>query len=175
MSRYRRNRVEGASYFFTVNLARPNERLLMDRIDLLRSAFSRVIQDWPLRCDAMVVLPDHLHAVWTLPANDCDYSERWRLLKYYFSRSLAQKRPRSDSKVAKRECGIWQRRFWEHTLRNEADYNAHIRYCWDNPVKHGLVEQAVDWPYSSIHRDIRAGRVDPEWAGNLETGTFSER
>jgi putative transposase len=123
----------------------------------------------------MVILPDHLHAVWTLPAGDSNYSERWRLLKYYFSRDLGQRRPRSDSKIAKRECGIWQRRFWEHTLRDEADYAAHVRYCWSNPVKHGLVKRASDWPYSSIHRDIRAGHVDPEWVGVLQDGTFGER
>ena len=175
MSRYRRNYVQGASYFFTVNLAWRNDRLLIDQIDLLRGVFARVTQDWPVTCDAMVVLPDHLHAVWTLPVGDSNYSERWRLLKYYFSRDLGQRRPRSDSKIAKRECGVWQRRFWEHTIRDEADYAMHVRYCWSNPVKHGFVKQASDWPYSSIHRDIRAGHVDPEWAGILEDGTFGER
>jgi putative transposase len=110
-----------------------------------------------------VVLPDHLHAVWTLPEADSDFSTRWRLIKSRFSRALGATGHRSASMLAKNERGIWQRRFWEHHIRDEADFAAHVRYCWGNPVKHGLVERAVDWPYSSIHRDIRAGRVAAEY------------
>lgn len=180
MPRYLRARVPGASYFFTVNLSRRGSRLLVDRVGDLRAAYARTVRDAPVFCDAMVILPDHLHAVWTLPPGDSAYSERWRKIKYRFSRAVGGTvgRPahptRSASKVAKRERGIWQRRFWEHAIRDEADYRAHVAYCWGNPVKHGLVERAVDWPYSSIHRDIRAGRVDAEWVGGLVKGEFGE-
>lgn len=174
MSRYRRIRIPGASYFFTVAMAERGGSVLTDRIDLLRAAWRATVAERPVFCDAMVVLPDHLHAVWTLPEGDADYSERWRRIKARFSRALGEHRPRSDSKIAKRECGVWQRRFWEHAIRDERDYRAHVEYCWRNPVKHGLVSRAVDWPFSSIHRDIRAGRVPPEWAGAMPGGDFGE-
>lgn len=166
MPNYRRARVSGASYFFTVNLASRRSDLLVTHIHELRAAYAATIQDMPVICDAMVVLPDHLHAVWTLPLGDCDFSERWRKIKHRFSRTLggavgrtAHPTALSASKRAKRERGIWQRRFWEHVIRDEADYAAHVAYCWGNPVKHGFVEHAVDWPYSSLHRDIRLGRA----------------
>jgi putative transposase len=174
MSNYRRARIEGASYFFTLALADRQSRLLTDGIEELRIAYGETIASMPVRCDAIVVLPDHLHAVWTLPEGDGDYSERWRKIKYRFSRRVGHKQPRSQSKINKREVGIWQRRFWEHVIRNEEDFRRHVSYCWGNPVKHGLVTRAVDWPYSSIHRDIRLGRVDPEWAGEVAEGRFGE-
>lgn len=111
----------------------------------------------PFRIDAWVVLPDHLYAVWTLPEGDADYSLRWRLIKTRFSRGLPLG-PLRPSHWARQERGIWQRRFWVRLMRNDADFAAHIRYCWINPVKHGLVEGPEDWPYSSVHRDIREGR-----------------
>ncbi|MEM7473147.1 MAG: transposase [Pseudomonadota bacterium] len=175
MARYRRKYIAGGRYFFTVNLARRSDTILVDHIDLLRQAYMDTVRDMPLTCDAMVVLPDHLHAVWTLPAHDSDFSERWRLIKFRFSRALGQTRARSASKHAKRECGIWQRRFWEHAIWDEADYMAHMRYCWFNPVKHGFVRRAADWPYSSLHRDIRAGRVAADWVGDFDEGDFGER
>lgn len=164
MSRYRRVRIPGASYFFTVNLASREGSVLTDHVGLLRAAYARTAAEHPIWCDAMVVLPDHLHAVWTLPEWDSDCSTRWRKIKARFSQAVGIEMHRSQSKMAKRECGLWQRRFWEHLIRDEADYRAHLAYCWGNPVKHGLVARAADWPFSSIHRDIRAGRVEPEWA-----------
>ncbi len=174
MSTYRRARVPGATYFFTVNLADQGDTSLTDHVDRLRAAYRATADEHPIFCGAMVVLPDHLHAVWTLPAHDADFSERWRKIKARFSRSLGEQRRRSPSKIGKRECGLWQRRFWEHLIRDEADYQAHVAYCWGNPVRHGLVAQAAEWPYSSIHRDIRAGRVDTQWAGATPDGTFGE-
>lgn len=177
MPNYRRVRIQGASYFFTVALADRSSSLLIRRIDDLRAAYAATIRTAPVTCDAMVILPDHLHAVWSLPRDDHDYSERWRKIKHRFSRAvgrIAHPTNLSASKRAKRECGIWQRRFWEHTIRDDADYRAHIAYCWGNPVKHGLAARAVDWPYSSIHRDIRSGGVDPEWTGGLVEGEFGE-
>lgn len=174
MPNYHRVRVPGATFFFTVVLAERGSSLLTEQITDLRRAYLATIATMPVRCDAIVVLPDHMHAVWTLPAGDSGYSERWRKIKYRFSRAVGCKLPRSASKIAKRETGIWQRRFWEHTIRNAQDYRRHVGYCWDNPVRHGLVSRAADWPFSSIHRDIRAGRVTPEWRGELVTGAFGE-
>lgn len=154
--------------------------MLIERMSDLRRAYAATIAAAPVFCDAMVILPDHLHAVWTLPPGDADYSERWRKIKYRFSRAVGgavgrtAHPTRSASKRAKRETGIWQRRFWEHTIRDNRDYRMHVAYCWGNPVKHGLVERAVDWPFSSIHRDMRAGRVPPEWAGEAPEGDFGE-
>jgi putative transposase len=191
MSDYRRLRISGATYFFTVTLADRQASLLTDRIGLLRQAYAQTIADMPLRCDAMVILPDHLHAVWTLPAGDCAYSRRWGAIKARFVMGLRRaglspppELPVVGSgryaglkpglRVAKRESAVWQRRFWEHTIRDEADFRAHVAYCWGNPVRHGLVERAVDWPFSSIHRDVRLGRVAAEWAGSVQEGDFGE-
>jgi putative transposase len=174
MPNYRRLRLPGATYFFTLALRDRGVCLLTDRVADLRDAYVRTTAEFPLRCDAMVVLPDHLHAVWTLPPGDHDYSERWRRIKARFSRAVGGPPAGARSLRAKRERGIWQRRFWEHTIRDEADFAMHVRYCWGNPVKHGLVARAADWPYSSIHRDIRVGRVEAAWAAAPPEGQFGE-
>lgn len=180
--------------FFTVVLARRGGRLLIDEIDVLREAVRVTRARRPFEIDAWVVLPDHIHAVWSLPEGDANYSDRWGAIKARFSKHVRQKvgyKPslrkagqrtevewlrsvRSPSKRAKQDAGIWQRRFWEHHIRDQADYDAHVRYCWGNPVKHGLVKRAVEWPYSSLHRDIRAGMVDPEWTCEVANGQFGE-
>jgi putative transposase len=103
----------------------------------------------------MVVLPDHIHAVWTLPEGDCDFPVRWRLIKMRFSKSIAPGEPLTASRRVRGERGIWQRRYWEHAIRDERDYKHHIDYCLFNPVKHRLVANVEDWPYSSFHRDNR--------------------
>ena len=157
MSRYLRPRAPGASVFFTVALADRRSRLLVAEVAALRKAVRATKDERPFRIDAWVVLPDHLHALWTLPEGDADYSTRWRLIKTRFSRGLPVG-PLKPSHEARHERGIWQRRFWERHIRNEADFAAHLRYCWWNPVKHGLVEKPEDWAYSSVHRDIRSGR-----------------
>lgn len=174
MSRYRRLRVPGGTYFFTVNLAERGRSTLVDNIAALRTAYRATVGDHPVFCDAMVVLPDHLHAVWTLPEGDADFSLRWSVLKARFTISLRRAgfSPPSELpvvqsgryaglkpglRVAKREQAVWQRRFWEHMIRDDEDYAAHVTYCRFNPVKHGLVAKPEDWPYSSVHRDIRAG------------------
>lgn len=153
MPNYRRDKTPGATFFFTVAAAQRGGKILTDNIHLLRCAYLRTWQEQPFRCDAMVVLPDHIHAVWTLPEGDCDYSTRWRKLKSRFTRSLGQTMGRSLSKVMKNERGIWQRRFWEHRIRDADDYCHHLEYCRVNPVKHGLVEAAEDWPFSSFNRN----------------------
>ncbi len=156
MSDYIRPQQPGATVFFTVKLARRGSDLLVREIDALRDAVRVTCKERPFRIDAWVVLPDHLHCVWTLPRGDSDYSRRWSVIKARFSRQMPHI-DRRTSHEARREHGIWQRRFWEHHIRSERDRMAAIRYCWINPVKHGLVENPVDWPYSSYHRD--AGRA----------------
>jgi putative transposase len=157
MSCYIRPRIPGASVFFTVALADRSKATLVTEVAALREAVWTTRKERPFRIDAWVVLPDHLHAIWTLPEDDVDYSVRWRLIKARFSRGLPVGQLR-DSHVARQERGIWQRRFWERHIRDEADFAAHLRYCWFNPVKHGLVERPEDWPHSSVHREIRLGR-----------------
>lgn len=122
---------------------------------------------------AFVVLPDHLHAVLKLPPGDSDFSTRWRLIKSRFAKTLPKEERRS---VARNERGIWQHRFWEHLIRDEADYAHHIEYCWINPLKHSLVTRVRDWPHSSFHRDVRAGLVPLDWGGEIDIrGDFGER
>ena len=174
MPDYIRPHVPGATVFFTVALADRGSDLLVRNVDSLRDAATSVRAERPFRIEAWVVLPDHLHAVWTLPEGDGDFSSRWKDIKTRFTKSVGVVGHRSASKVAKGEAGLWQRRFWDHHIRDEADYLAHVRYCWGNPVKHGYVERAVDWPYSSIHRDIRSGRVEAEWSGVVLDGEFGE-
>ncbi|MFH1341568.1 MAG: transposase [Pseudomonadota bacterium] len=177
MTFYRRNFIAGGSFFFTVNLAERRLHLLTQHIDELRGAFRETRQRHPFAIDAMVVLPDHLHAIWTLPEGDADFATRWRLIKSTFSRSLPSGERISDSRAAKGERGIWQRRYWEHTIRDEDDFARHIDYVHINPVKHGLVPRASDWPYSSFHRMVKLGIYPEDWAGDARDlgGDFGER
>jgi putative transposase len=177
MTNYRRNIVSGDSFFFTVNLADRRLRLLTDNITLLRSAFRYARSRHPFTVDAIIVLPDHLHAIWTMPDGDADYALRWRLIKSSFSRALPQGELVSRSRVGKGERGTWQRRYWEHTLRDENDYARHVDYIHFNPVKHRHVRRVRDWPYSSFHRMVRLGVYPQDWAGDAagDGGAFGER
>jgi putative transposase len=177
MTGYRRNFVPGATYFFTVNLADRRLSLLTDNIVALRSAFHYTRSRHPFAIDAIVVLPDHLHAIWTLPQGDADFAVRWRLVKSTFSRCLRPDELVTPSRSRKRERGIWQRRYWEHTLRDERDYTRHVDYIHFNPVKHRYVEDARKWPYSSFHRFVRLGLYPESWGvevGDADT-VFGER
>ena len=165
MTNYRRNFVSGGSYFFTVNLANRRLRLLTDHIDILKAAFRDTRARHPFTIDAVVVLPDHLHAMWTLPDGDRDFDTRWRLIKSSFSRALPKDEDISASRLNKGERGIWQRRYWEHTLRDEGDLGRHFDYIHFNPVKHGYVNRVQDWPYSSFHRMVRLGIYPSDWVG----------
>lgn len=177
MTNYRRNFVARGSFFFTVNLAERRLSLLTAHIDELRSAFRETRRHHPFTIDAMVVLPDHLHAIWTLPDHDADFATRWRLIKSAFSRSIARGERISASRAAKGERGIWQRRYWEHTIRDETDFARHVDYIHINPVKHGLVAQVRDWPHSSFHRMVRLGIYPQDWAGDVSDRghAFGER
>lgn len=187
MSSYIRPRQPGASIFFTVAIANRGARTLVDQVEALRQAVRVTKAERPFRIDAWVVLPDHMHCVWTLPEGDADFSVRMAAIKARFTRALTgndrrvgfhptmveqegnvlvirsdggvephptvNERPRTRSKVMKQDGRVWQRRFWEHHIRDDAAFAACVRYCWINPVKHGLAEHPKDWPYSSWHRD----------------------
>ena len=175
MTNYRRMYIPNATWFFTVNLAeRKNNRLLVEQITHLRQAFRYITQRHPFTIDAIVVLPDHLHCLWTLPAGDADYSTRWNVLKGYFSRTIAKGESRTESRQGKRERGLWQRRFWAHWITDAADFNRHVDYIHWNPVKHGWAKRVADWPYSSFHRFVRLGVYPVDWgvadAVDFETG-----
>ena len=157
MSNYIRPKTAGASVFFTVSLAVPGDDLLLAEIGHLREAVRLTRAERPFTINAWVVLPDHLHAIWTLPADDDDYATRWRLIKARFSMALPMGQRRA-SHIARQERGIWARRFWEHHLRSAADFEAHYRGCYMDPVRHGLVDDPEDWTVSSFHHD-RAYRM----------------
>ena len=186
MPNYIRPQSQGTPVFFTVALAHRGSDTLVREIVALREAVRATRDKRPFEIMAWAVLPDHLHCVWRLPDGDHDYSIRWGAIKARFSMAMGRAgftppppigRARGGVNPAlqrKGEVGLWQPRFWEHHIRNQGDLDAHIRYCWGNPVKHGLVARAVDWPYSSIHRDIRLGRVEPVWSGLAQDGQFGE-
>ena len=166
MSTYRRARIAGASYFFTVALADRESTLLADRIHSLRAALRIARRVRPFEIDAMVVLPDHLHAIWTLPPDDTDFSTRWAQVKGLFSRSIeGGERPRF-SLIGRRERGIWQRRFWEHAIRDEADLVSHLDYIHFNPVKHGWAITPGEWPYSSFRHFVARGIYPTNWGSS---------
>ena len=164
MPDYRRNRVVGGTYFFTVNLRDRRSDLLVTRVDLLRTAIRRVRQLRPFHIDAWVVLPDHMHAVWTLPPGDANFSNRWQAIKMAFAKGIDGCERLSASRLSRGERGIWQRRFWEHTIRDEQDYAAHLDYVHFNPVKHGLVASAAAWPHSTFHHAVASGRYPSSWS-----------
>ena len=175
MPRYRRLKAPAATYFFTVVLADRRQALLIDNIDLLRAAVVRTRRDLPFDIAACVILPEHLHCIWTLPPNDADFSERWRLVKARFSQSIDGLEPVSASRARRRERGIWQRGFWDHVIRDDDDLTAHLNYVHYNPVKHGYVKRAADWTYSTFHRYVREGLYPVDWASSAEDrGSFGE-
>jgi len=172
MPNYRRNRVEGGCYFFTVNLHDRQSDLLVAEIEALRSAVRTARARYPFHIDAWVVLPDHMHCLWTLPPGDFNFPSRWQLIKAMFSHSVRPTAERRASLVRKRESGIWQRRYWEHTIRGEQDYAAHMDYIHFNPVKHGLAAHAADWPFSSFATCVRLGMYARDWT--MQGAAFSD-
>jgi putative transposase len=173
---YRRNRIEGGTFFFTLALADRRSKALVDHVGALRAAFRATRQERPFTIDALVVLPDHLHSILTLPPGDADFAGRWRRIKGNFSTRLLaagiaiRRHPNG-------ELALWQRRYWEHTIRNDEDFERHVDYIHYNPVKHRLVTRAYDWPHSSFHRYVRQGILPQDWAGDVhEAGlNFGER
>jgi putative transposase len=163
VANYRRSLVPGGSFFFT--LSNRGSALLTEKIDVLRLAFRLVASDHPFSLDAVVILPEHLHCIWTLPTGDPDFATRWRLIKTEFSKKIAAIDRRSSSRVSKGERGIWQRRYWEHTIRDERDFARHCDYIHFNPVKHGHAARA-DWPFSSFKKFVRSGMYPMDWGGS---------
>ncbi len=173
---YRRAHVPGSTYFFTVNLVDRRRRLLVEYVDILRGVMRRVREGHPFAIDAIVILPDHLHALWTLPDGDVDYAGRWSLIKAGVSRRLPPGERINASRVAKRERGIWQRRYWEHLIRDDDDFARHVDYIHWNPCKHGHVSRPVEWPYSSFHRYVTDGILALDWGENeIVEGCYGER
>jgi len=164
--KYRRAREKGGTYFFTVVTHKRKAILTTpDNIALLREAHRCVMDNHPMTIAAVVILPDHLHCIWTLPEGNCDFSTRWRLIKSYFSRNCDGRfeSTRSSSRMRKAEQAIWQRRFWEHQIKDDSDFRVHCDYIHYNPVKHGLVNAPKDWPYSTFNRYVNEGMYDSEW------------
>jgi len=166
---YRRNLIPGGTFFFTVNLRDRTANHLVTHIDALRNAVRAARTTRPFHIDAWVVLPDHMHCMWSLPKNDHDFPGRWQAIKIAFSKSLPQSADCDRDKLRPRERGIWQRRYWEHTIRDEHDYTAHMDYIHFNPVKHGLTREAGDWPYSTFRRCVALGLYPPDWVGASDT------
>lgn len=176
MPNYRRAKISGGTFFFTLTLADRLSDLLTREIDRLRRIYAEVQARRSFETVAVCILPDHLHAIWSLPPGDADFAMRWNLIKGGFSRGLPAA-ARSFSKVAKREKGIWQRRYWEHAIRDEADLARHIDYIHFNPVKHGLVSRVRDWPHSSFHQYVKRGDLPADWGGDVRfalDGSFGE-
>lgn len=144
MPDYRRCRIPGGTYFFTVNLLDRGSDSLVRHIDALREAMRATRRQRPFHIDGCVVLPDHLHCLWTLPHGDADFSNRWKAIKIRFVHAIAPDEPRSAVRANRGERGIWQRRFWEHAIRDDKDYARHMDYIHHNPVKHGWVKSVQD-------------------------------
>jgi putative transposase len=163
MVHYRRYQIPGGTFFFTVALQNRQSDWLVRYVEQLKNAFRHVNKIHPFKTDAMVVLPDHLHVLWELPDGDCNYSLRWRCIKIAFAKNIHQ----LGVNISKNRYGenqIWQRRFWEHTIRNEKDFAKHVDYIHYNPVKHGLIERVSDWPHSTFHRYVKEGLLPNNWS-----------
>jgi putative transposase len=176
MSRYRRAKIEGGVFFFTVTLANRSSDLLVRHIDRLRRMYTSAQRRNPFETIAICVLPDHLHAIWELPDGDSNFPLRWSLIKSGFSRGLPADDIPSASKLARRERGLWQRRYWEHAIRDDRDLERHVDYIHFNPVKHGYASKVADWPHSTFHRYVERGILPLDWGGDDSeiTGSFGE-
>ncbi len=170
MPNYIRTKAQGGTYFFTVVTTQRQPILTHpDVLAALRAAIKTTQITHPFTIEAWVVLPDHMHSIWTLPADDAQYSIRWSMIKRYVAkecRHLAL--PQTASQQKRREIAFWQRRFWEHQIRDQADYQRHMDYVHINPVKHQCVSQPKDWPYSTFHRLVKSGVYSEDWAENTE-------
>ena len=168
--RYRRAWIAGGSFFFTVVTAERRPLFAStEAVELLRLAFRAVRSRHPFDIDAIVVLPDHLHCIWSLPSGDADFATRWRLIKTWFTKHCDPAWRTVPDRVQSGKCeqALWQHRYWEHALRDEADRDRHMDYIHFNPVKHGLVTSAKEWPYSSFHRYVESGWYPPDWGGGM--------
>lgn len=177
MSNYRRARDAGACYFFTL-ISHQRHSTLTDAPlrAALRRAIEQVRSQYPFSIEGWVLLPDHLHCLWRLPQGDADFGLRWSMIKRLTSQAVAMPGTVSLSRNLRRESGLWQRRFWEHRIRDEEDYSRHMDYLHFNPVRHGLVHRVEDWPWSSFHRLVRKGVYPANWGGDtkVDDGEYGE-
>ena len=182
MSNYRRAHTRGGTYFFTVVTYQRQLFLCDKRVrTALREGIKIARSKHPFTIDAWVLLPDHLHCIWTLPLDDADFGIRWAIIKRFVTQQYNPKFKRDDCmkplKLKRKESTLWQRRFWEHQIRDEKDYEKHMHYIHYNPVKHGLAKEVSNWPYSTFHRYIKKGIYGVDWAGissDEEMGDFGE-
>ena len=179
MPEYRRIKIKGGTYFFTVVTYNRQPVLTREEVrQALREGIDTVRQSLPFVIEAWVLLPDHLHTIWTLPEGDAKYQTRWALIKSLVSRRCVQNREHwneeSESRKKRHESGIWQRRFWEHCIRNDKDFQRHMDYLHYNPVKHGYVRRVADWPYSSFHRLVAQDVYPRDWGGTACEGMKEE-
>ena len=167
MVNYRRNYQKGGCYFFTLTLHDRTSALLVKQIDSLRKAFSAVNKKYPFRIDAISIMPDHLHILMQLPKDCSNYPIRIQQIKAAFTRSI-RRQGVSAGIAQKGQYKIWQSRYWEHTIRDESDWQNHVDYIHFNPVRHGLVACVADWPYSSFHRFVEQGVLPEDWGGEYK-------
>lgn len=166
--RYRRAAIPGATYFFTL-VVHERKRLfdLPDNVRRWRDAVAHCALRRPFIVEAEVILPDHIHVLWSLPEGDSDYATRIRLIKTRVTKELAgSEAPSSPSRRSKGERDIWQRRYWEHVIRDERDFQTHLDYIHYNPVKHGLATRPADWPHSTFSDWVEKGSYDPRWGSD---------
>ncbi len=173
MSDYKRNFVAGGTYFFTINSFNKQKFFTSPVFrSALRKATSHTKQKLPFEINAWVLLPDHLHCIWTLPENDHNYSARWSMIKCMVTQQckyhFLQHHLSNPSRFKRNESTIWQRRFWEHTITNEYDYENHLNYIYWDPVKHGYSGSVNEWPFSTFHRDVKKGLYDEKWVCDLK-------
>lgn len=168
MPNYHRARIPGSTYFFTVVTAQRRPLLTAaEAVAALRQSVAEVRRQLPFSIDAWMLLPDHMHAIWTLPVDDFDFSTRWGRIKAGFTRRCGK----AHTSAPGRDAGLWQPRFWEHLIRDKTDFAVHMDYTHYNPVKHGYVRRVIDWPYSSFHRCVRQGIYAADWGDDEPRGT----
>jgi putative transposase len=173
MPEYRRAKVPGGTYFFTVNTFRRYNILIDEPFrNALREGIETARATLPFTIVAWVLMPDHLHCIWRLPEGEADYSTRWAIIKSAVSKQCGHlveiDSALSKSKLARNESVVWQRRFWEHLIRDDLDMQRHMDYLHFNPVKHGYVASAAEWPYSTFHRYVQQGIYPSDWAGSID-------
>jgi len=173
MPNWRRAHVPGGTYFFTVVTDARRHLFRSARARrLLGETIRECIVRYPFTVRAIVLLPDHLHAIWALPRGDDDYPRRWAWIKRSFTRKWLMaggiENPVSDGRRRDGRRGVWLPKYWEHTIEDEDDYESHFDYVHFNPVKHGLVRSPRDWPWSSFHRWVRAGVYPSHWGSGID-------
>lgn len=170
MPEYRRIKIKGGTYFFTVVTFGRQPILTHDQVRAaLQEGIQEVRQSLPFIIDAWVLFPDHLHTIWTLPENDDNFASRWAIIKRTVSKRCDSLDgiwgPEGASRSKRSESRIWQRRYWEHIIRDEMDLQRHLDYLHWNPVKHGYVKRVIEWPHSTFHRFVDKGLYPPDWGG----------